>query len=242
LFTFGLKEGVALEDYKTALRKIDTLMKKLSVSVKSGAIDIETARAEAKAEIAKIDPYQYVNIVEADEDDVIDLTPGGIHHSWEEDDSKFPQGNLVYEVQVDVADEYCSMRGFDKGKLLADGGLRATHVEDYLTTIERYSEGKKLSDLIGKPKLLTEKEGAKEEAIFRTPYFELDRVTLKAGSVWNEPAETGFHHLFVQKGSAKVGETILAQGQSFIVPAVTGVYKIESAEGVTILKTSLPLE
>ncbi len=75
--------------------------------------------------------------MEAHTDDVIDLTAGGIHHSWEEDNDRFPDGNLVYEVQVDVPDDRCSMRGFDKGKFLDDGGLRPTHVADYLATIEQ---------------------------------------------------------------------------------------------------------
>ena len=52
-------------------------------------------------------------------------------------DITIADGNLVYEVQVDVPDDRCSMRGFDKGKVLDDGSLRPTHVADYLATIEQ---------------------------------------------------------------------------------------------------------
>ena len=93
---------------------------------------MEEARAQAKQRIQTLDPYAYVNTVEAQTDDLIDLSPGAIHHSWEEDNDRFPDGNLVYEVQVDVPDDKCSMRGFDKGKVLDDGSLRPTHVADYL--------------------------------------------------------------------------------------------------------------
>ena len=132
LYTFGLKPGTDFAAYKRVLCAIDEEMHRLSGEVKAGRRTVEDARAQAQQKIQMLDPFAYVNLVEADTDDVIDLTAGGIHHSWEQDDARFPDGNLVYEVQLDVPDDRCSMRGFDKGKFLDDGGVRPTHVVDYL--------------------------------------------------------------------------------------------------------------
>ena len=131
LFTFGLKPETSYADYSNVLRTIDGLMHRLSDEVTSGKKTVQAARAEAAAEIEALKPMSFINIVDAKTDDIVDLTAGGIHHSWEEDNVNYPEGNLVYEVQVDVQDEYCSMRGFDKGKILDDGTLRATHVDNF---------------------------------------------------------------------------------------------------------------
>ena len=116
LYTFGLKPGTDFEAYSRVLHTMDDEMGRLSREVKSGRFSVEEARAQAKQRIQTLDPYAYVNTVEAQTDDLIDLSPGAIHHSWEEDNDRFPDGNLVYEVQVDVPDDKCSMRGFDKGE------------------------------------------------------------------------------------------------------------------------------
>ncbi|MDR3710668.1 MAG: hypothetical protein P4L33_20395 [Capsulimonadaceae bacterium] len=242
LFTFGLKRGASFEGFSAALREIDKLMHDLSVEVKAGRLTVGEAGSRAKARIAELDPYQYVNVIEAGEDEIVDLTAGGIHHSWEDDETRFPQGNLVYEVQVDVADPLCSMRGFDKGKFLADGSLRPTHVEDYLATIERDDYHNDLSHHIRKPRTVSSAGGAKVEVLFETPYFLLDRITLSPGASASLNAWSGFHHLFVLAGTAHAGPTQLRQGQSFIVPAVCGGYDVTSSEGATIFKTSLPID
>ncbi|HEY3329171.1 MAG TPA: hypothetical protein VGK19_04045 [Capsulimonadaceae bacterium] len=241
LFTFGMKKGVSYEDFSAALREIDALMTTLSGDVKSGRLPLESARATAAAKIAQLNPYQYINVIEANTDDIVDLTDGAIHHSWEENDAKFPDGNLVYEVQVDVQDAYCSMRGFDKGKLLDDGSLRPTHVEDYLATIINDDRHNDLAQHIQKPRLVSDDGGVRTEALFRTPYFNLDRISMPGDSESTQSVSNGFHHLFVQDGSARIDDTDIEQGQSFLIPANAGEYGIISENGVTILKTYLPV-
>jgi len=242
LYTFGLKAGTSFEAYSRVLHTIDDKMGRLSREVKSGRFTLEDARAQAQQRIQSLDPYAYVNIVEAHTDDVIDLTAGGIHHSWEEDNERFPDGNLVYEVQVDVPDDRCSMRGFDKGKFLDDGSLRPTHVADYLATIEQDAEHNNLSRHIRKPQAVTNNANSKVETIFRTPYFATDRLTVSPGASLPQSAADGFHHLFVHAGEATIRERKLAQGRSYILPATLREYAIEAGNKTAVLlKTYLPL-
>ena len=241
LFTFGLKKGTSFEAFSRVLNTIDDEMQRLSQEVKSGRRTVEDARAQAKQRIQTLDPYAYINVIEAKTDDIVDLTAGGIHHSWEEDNARFPEGNLVYEVQVDVQDEYCSMRGFDKGKFLDDGGLRPTHVHDYLATINPDDYHNDLAHHIRQPQLISETDTVKAEALFRTPYFNLDRLTLAAGAASAQSLALGFHHLFIFQGEVKIGDVTLSQGQSYFVPAGLGEYALEAASDAVVLKTYLPL-
>ena len=242
LYTFGLKAGTDFEAYSRVLHTMDDEMGRLSREVQSGRFTVDEARAQAKQRIQALDPYAYVNTVEAQTDDLIDLTPGAIHHSWEEDNDRFPDGNLVYEVQVDVPDDQCSMRGFDKGKILDDGSLRPTHVADYLATIGRDPEHNDPTRHIQKPETLEDKDGGKVERLFRTPHFNLDRLTVRAGASLPQSLAEGFHHLFVHAGTATVSGRALEQGRSYLLPARLGEYAIEAGDkDAVILKTYLPV-
>ncbi len=242
LYTFGLKAGTDFEAYSRVLHTIDDEMDRLSREVKSGRFTVDEARAQASERIKTLDPYAYVNLIEAQTDDVIDLTAGGIHHSWEDDSVRFPDGNLVYEVQVDVPDDKCSMRGFDKGKILDDGSLRPTHVKDYLETINQDAAHNEISRHRRKPEVVSEGNGAKTESLFRTAHFNTDRVTLTAGSSLAQSLADGFHHVFVHAGTATVGGLTLAQGRSYLFPAVMGEYTLTAGDkDAVLLKTYLPV-
>ena len=242
LFTFGLKAGTSFDAYSRVLHTIDDEMGRLSREVQSGRFTVEDARAQAKLRIQSLDPYAYVNLVEAHTDDVIDLTAGGIHHSWEEDAVRFPDGNLVYEVQVDVPDERCSMRGFDKGKFLEGGGLRPTHVADYLATIEPDPAHNELSRHIRKPIVVTDEPNGKVESLFRTAHFATDRLTIPAGAALPMSLADGFHHLFVHAGEATIAGLAIAQGRSYILPAALGEYALGAGDkDAVLLKTYLPV-
>jgi mannose-6-phosphate isomerase class I len=242
LFTFGMKPATSFEAYANVLRTIDDHMHRLSDEVTSGKRTVEDARQQAANRIATLNPLSYVNIVNAETDDIVDLTAGGIHHSWEEDNVNYPDGNLVYEVQLDVQDEFCSMRGFDKGKFLDDGHLRSTHVDDYLATIEQDSYHNDLSQHVRKPGEISNADGAKVESIFRTPYFNLDRIKLDNDAQLTQSTSDGFHHLFVHAGSAQINGHELKQGRSYIIPASAQEYQIKTGDSdAVILKTFLPV-
>jgi len=242
LYTFGLKAGTDFEAYSRVLHTIDDEMGRLSREVQSGRFTVENARGQAQERIKTLDPFAYVNLVEAHTDDVIDLTAGGIHHSWEDDEARFPDGNLVYEVQVDVPDDKCSMRGFDKGKILGDGSLRPTHVADYLATINQDPAHNELSQHIRKPLVVEDANGTKTENIFRTAHFNTDRITINAGASLPQSLADGFHHVFVHAGTATIGGQTLAQGRSYVLPAALGEYTVEAGDkDVVLLKTYLPV-
>lgn len=242
LYTFGLKAGTSFEAYSRVLHTIDDEMGRLSREVQSGRFSVDEARAQARQRIQSLNPYAYVNLVEAQTDDVIDLTAGGIHHSWEEDAERFPDGNLVYEVQVDVPDDRCSMRGFDKGKLLDDGSLRPTHVADYLATIEQDPTHNELPHHIRKPQIISSDANGTIESLFRTPYFATDRLSVPAGATLPQSLADGFHHLFVHAGEAVIAAHRLEQGRSYLLPAALQEYAIEtSGENAVFLKTYLPV-
>ncbi len=242
LYTFGLKPGTSPEAYARVLRAIDDEMGRLSQEVKSGRRTVDDARRQAHQRIQTLDPYAYVNMVEAQTDDLIDLTAGGIHHSWEQDDARFPDGNLVYEVQVDVPDDRCSMRGFDKGKFLDDGSLRPTHVADYLATINPDAAHNDVSQNTRKPQVTGQGAGYKAEALFRTPYFNLDRLTIEPGGSLAQSTTDGFHHLFMHGGTAQIGDVTLAQGRSYVVPAALSDYELKAGDTqAVVLQTTLPV-
>lgn len=218
LYTFGLKAGTSFEAYSQILRTLDDEMERLSQEVQSGRRTVDDARHQAKERIQVLDPYAYVNTVEANTDDVVDLTAGGIHHSWEEDDARFPNGNLVYEVQIDVPDDECSMRGFDKGKFKDDGGLRPTHVTDYLATIHKDDDHNDPARHIRKPSRVSDADGATVENIFDTPYFVTDRLTLAPGASHSLSLADSFRHVFVHDGTATADGQKLERGRSYILP------------------------
>ena len=242
LYTFGLKPNTDFEAYSRVLHTLDDDMARLSREVKAGRFTVDEARAQAHDRIGALDPFGYVNLVEAQTDDVVDLTPGSIHHSWEQDDARFPDGNLVYEVQLDVPDDQCSMRGFDKGKFLEDGSLRPTHVADYLATLGRDPDHNDVSRHLSKPQVVSEGNGGRTESIFRTPYFCSDRLIVSAGASLPQSLADGFHHLFVHAGTPTVAGLALSQGRSYVLPASLGGYAIEAGDqDAVLLKTYLPV-
>ncbi len=243
LYTFGLKAGTDFTAFSRVLQSIDEEMHRLSQEAKAGRRTVEDARAQAQQRIQTLDPYAYVNMVEAQTDDVIDLTAGGIHHSWEQDDARFPDGNLVYEVQLDVPDDLCSMRGFDKGKFLDDGGVRPTHVTDYLATINQDPAHNDIARHGRRPQVMEDLGDAKTETLFHTPYFNLDRLTLAASASLGQSLAGGFHHLFMHQGTAQIGGATLEQGRSYVIPAMLGEYTLQTSDApAVILKTYLPVK
>lgn len=145
--TLGLKAGVDLSEYKEVCAKIQNQVEMIASQVKDGSLTIASARAQIQMMLRTEDPYQFVNTVDLPKGAVIDLSSGGIHHSWEEGQS-LPDGNIVYEVQREVMDEDCTLRSFDKGKIGDDGLVRPVHIDDYFAALDNDPDHNALDSLV----------------------------------------------------------------------------------------------
>jgi hypothetical protein len=222
--TFGVKKGVDVDKYKTTCIAIDNEMKKLSEQVRSGSLTLSQAKQKAKEQIAIQNPWQFVNVHEVKKGDVVDLSGGGLHHSWEEDENS-TQGNIVYEVQQDVMDPVSTLRSFDQGKIKEDGTIREIQIEKYFEYLDSNE----------KRNALSLKESANGN-LFDTPFYSLSLLSL-SGKKKMESASS-FHHLFVKEGEIEVDNLVVGKGHSCFVPQGTQ-YEINSKTNSEVLLTFL---
>lgn len=228
--TFGIKKGTNIEEYKKTCHAINEKMKELSSLVVGKKMDRETATREAKEYINKLNPWQYVNVHNTKTGDVVDLSGGGLHHSWEEDEVMCPLGNIVYEVQQDVMDPYCTIRSFDQGKLKEDGTIRTIQIDDYF----------KYVDLDEKRNTLNI-ERREDGVLFDTPLYSLSSLNIT--KEMNMESKSSFHHLFVKEGEVTIkdgmGNVIsVGRGHSCFVPQGI-VYTIQASAPAELLLTYL---
>lgn len=216
--TLGLRPNVDLELYRATLEHIFEKTKELSKQVRSSKISIEQARRELKSIIEMGQPNNYVNYIKLDINHVVENYVGGLHHSWEEDDNEIPAGNIVYEVQQDVADDESTIRGYDKGKLLDDGTYRDVDIESYfkyLDTSNLYNDAQRY---LKKPIILKETSSYSLRKVFESPNYQMDELNVFKNY---EVEDLGFRHIFVRSGEGTLkteNETItLRKGWSYII-------------------------
>lgn len=238
--TVGLKNPTPerLAAYKNACVTIANLAERLQSDVASKSMSVEEAKQLLQAQISVENPLQYVNEVPTETGTIIDLSSGGIHHSWEEGDS-IPLGNVVYEVQVNVMDNECTIRSYDKGKIGADGTVRPVHVEDYFLALDTDLSHNDVSSTIQLP-TSTEVNGATQSNLFTTPYYSSKEVTFTG--TYHEDSSSSFHHLFVKEGSIQCSSgdvTLVAhKGSSVFIPAAVD-YSLVSPSAATVIITSV---
>ncbi len=231
LVSFGIKEGVDLNEYKNICHLVNNEMMRLSNLVKSGEMPIEQAKNQAHIFIANNNPKQFVNIHETQKDSIIDLSAGAVHHSWEEDRQQFPSGNILYEIQLDVMDPICTIRSFDQGKMKEDGSIRKIHIDDYF----RFIDSDPLANDIKNATRLPD-----GNSLLKTPYYFMDRLEISHD--FGDHTGNNFVHLFVRQGAIEVdgpeGNVRVGQGHSCFIPKECGFYKIKPQTGkATILKS-----
>ncbi len=232
LITFGIKKGTDLMAYKTVCLVIDEKMKELSSSVISKKISLQEAKTQANLFIKKQNPWQFVNVHRIKKHTVVDLSQGGLHHSWEEDALGFPLGNVVYEVQLDVPDDSSTIRSFDKGKFFPDGSIRKIHIDDYFAAINTKPEKNDLSLALRK------KTG---NCLLQTTHYSLDLLSIQKETMQN--TTTSFVHLFVLEGEGVEVETqnqtiVVGRGYSCFIPFATSAFSLSPVEEKTlVLKT-----
>jgi mannose-6-phosphate isomerase class I len=205
-------------------------MRELSSQIQSGSISLENARKEAAEFIKLKNPWQYVNRFEMKQYDLLDLSRGGVHHSWEEYKEKYPLGNIVYEVQLDVMDENCTIRSFDQGKIKDDGTIREIHIDDYFQFLDSSEDANDIK------KLTRTGEG---ERLLQTSYYSLDRLEVQSSK--RQVITDSFEHVFIQSGEVTVSTNDVSltvpEGHSCFIPYGVGEYTIEPKRNSVVLKT-----
>lgn len=237
--TLGLKPGTVIAQYKQLCTEIEAMGQQLSEQVKNEQIGIHSAREQLVSFFAENHPSQFVNVVQIPKGSVVDLSAGGIHHSWEADE-QLPNGNIVYEVQLDVKDGRSTIRSFDQGNLKDSGIARPLHIEDYFQAINSSPIDNRPESHISQPQGVTS-NGVKTSTLFDTPYYKLYRYELLgAGSI---PMKTNsFHHVFALQGDLRIEWRDLTfdlkEGRSLFIPASCGDYLLSSGDAATVLITT----
>ncbi len=211
--TLGLLDPTPerIKQYKNICFEIENAMKQFSVSLLQKQKTLEDVKKEIQQLLTTNNPYQFVNSIEIEKDTVIDLSNGGIHHSWEEG-LDIPQGNIVYEVQRNVMDNDCTLRSFDKGKIGEDGSIRPIHVDDYFQALDTDS---KHND----PKALVRQSST---MLFDSQFYKTGKITFQDSEKHLFSPES-FQHFFIKEGSMEVGvdenRLSLSKGSSVFVPS-----------------------
>lgn len=241
--TLGLAADCDVEAYKKRCHEIHDFATEVSKQVQSGKINLATATEQLTEYISDSHPSEFVNTIFPNADVVIDLSQGGIHHSWETDLS-LSNGNILYEVQHDVKDEFCTMRSFDQGKLKDDGSIRDLTIDDYFAALDTDPVANDPTSFL-KPVEQTTDQTAQVKKLFTTPYYTLTSLTL-TGTYSGQETNTeksGFHHLFVKKGAVTIEANNqrfpLKTGWSLFIPANTNQYSLVTDSTAEVLKTTI---
>lgn len=232
LVTLGVKQGANWDKYKEDVEIIDKEMRKLGEQVSSSKISFEAAQSRI-AEVIKLNsPWKYVNLVEVKKDQLIDLSGGGLHHSWEEDEHKIPLGNVLLELQSEAMDDISTFRNFDKGKMGQDGSVRQLHIDNYFQFIDRSDETNNPANHVIDSQVLNQNASFKHELMLETPLYNMDKLTLFKSGYTYEASLDRFKHLFVKAGRIKVSTAahsiLVARGHSCFIPASAERFLVES--------------
>lgn len=232
LITCGVKNGVNWDEYKNAVTELDKNMQALAFQVQNGHLTYEAAKKQVDALVKQCDPWQYVNLVRVEKGTLLDLSPCGIHHSWEEDLKSIPLGNVLYEIQLNVMDDVATLRSFDKGKMSKDGTLRPLQIEEYFAFADRSETANDPKTHMRAAKTITQTASYVHDRILESKYYSMDRIRISGKSGTFTDSFDCFRHIFVRAGSIEVmaGDiaVVATAGHSVFVPAGCSTYTIES--------------
>jgi mannose-6-phosphate isomerase class I len=239
--TLGLAPGVNVEEYRARVTAIDAFAQQLSHQVKASAIELTVARQQLAEMINQDHPRRFVNTVAIEPHQVVDMSAGGIHHSWEVGPD-VPNGNIVYEVQVDVRDERCTLRSFDQGNIKDDGSVRPLTISDYFTALDTDPTRNQPTQYITSP-LGSAATPDPAVTLFANPYYKTQLRSITADTPQTLQTEGTFHHLFAQSGELSVrtthGRWSLPKGWSLFMPAGLQTYSLETQTTAQVLVTSI---
>lgn len=130
-------------------------------------------------------------------------------------------GILIAEVQQNSNTTY---RIYDWGRVGKDGKPRELHIDKAFDVV---AFGKELPECNGK---VTNAGGYSEKTMLRSPFFNIDEIVLN-GQFEGKAAGNTFYVLMNLGGAVKltydIGEISLASGDTVLLPACLGEYKIE---------------
>ncbi|QQS44493.1 hypothetical protein IPM65_02755 [Candidatus Roizmanbacteria bacterium] len=219
--SLGIKNDISVDEYRKTCIDIYRYMQDLSGKILSQEITLDEARKQANEYIKEKNPWQFVNLYPTRKNDLIDLSMGAIHHSWEENREKAPLGNIVFEVQLDASDDAATIRSFDQGKIKDDGTIRTLNIEDYFEHLDRDPGHNKLEYL---------KRTADGEKLLKTRFYSVN--LLEISEKRQQSTDGRFHHLYVRDGDIHVsagGTTIrITRGHSCFIPSTCEKYDIET--------------
>jgi mannose-6-phosphate isomerase class I len=241
LATIGISNLKKLEEYKQSALRIETIMRNISDSVISGKTSLSDAQKQANDIISKENIYQFVNTIPVPANAILDIHEGGIHHSWEEDETKYPDGNIVYEVQVEASDEASTIRSFDKGKIKDDGSIRPVQIDDYFTYLDTSEYANSPLNFLKKEETIIKTDMYATFEIFNTPYYSMHKIVLNGEMKSSDMKSDSFHHLFVLDGSVDIKHEqtnlTVGKGHSAFIPASCNFYLTSQKTQSILLST-----
>lgn len=240
--TLGLKSPIDRAGYMAACKTIEQKALEVSEKMKNHTVTPADGKKELLDCITAHSPFAFVNEFTVEPETIVDLSDGGIHHSWEEG-ADIPMGNIVYEVQLNVMDKDCTLRSFDKGKIGDDGALRPIHIDEYFQAINS-DEAANVPAQYMRTALFHSVHGAPVAKLFATQNYSsilMEIASSYTGDLADTRKQGSFHHLFVKTGTLRVeanGKTYhVSKGASIFIPASTGPYTLKSEGTCQIIAT-----
>lgn len=240
--TLGLRQPAELAAYRQRCLEIDQEAQRISAAIKAGQLTVAAARSQLQSYIDQDHPRRFVHTVDVPKGSVIDLSQGGTHHSWEKS-SQLPAGNIVYEVQVDVQDEFCTLRSFDQGNLKDDGSVRPLTIDEYFQALDTSAAANDPSRFFAAAVTTTDQE-AEITSLFCNQYYVTEQLAFRhqyQGQA-TQPTDS-FHHLYALDEAVvvEVGDQLwsVPAHWSFFIPAQTGPYRLRTQSHNRVLITHL---
>ena len=216
--TYGLSDVSRVSQYKAVCMAINDYMHTLSDKVKNNTITLSEAQEQSQSFIREQNPWRFVNAIHTNPFDCIDLSNGGIHHSWE-DSPDLLLGNIVYEVQEDVSDEESTLRSFDQGKFLPDGSIRELTIEDYFSLIDTNPEHNAVESTLS---------NIQNGKLVENDFYAVYSSTTTQKTIL--PQQNSFQHIFITNGivslESSVGSVLLHSGHSAVIPYSVGDFAV----------------
>jgi mannose-6-phosphate isomerase class I len=147
-------------------------------------------------------------------------------------DADLPDGNIVYEVQVDVMDDYCTIRSFDQANIKNDGSVRPLAIDDYFQALDLDPTMNDPAHFLQHAAVETD-GNAQLKTLFNNQFYVTELVEFD-GVYTGKATQTqeSFHHLYPLVESIKVvsgtESWFVPAGWSFFIPASLQQYQIES--------------